>query len=60
MAILAGEESLRVPLCDQQWVTRIDERIVGWWIPVVGFVSDATLAESYRKVVRAVYRLVSR
>lgn len=41
------------PLCDQPWVTLVDERISGWWFPFYGFVSDEALRRLASRVMAA-------
>ncbi len=33
----------RLPHCDQEWITLVDERIPGWQIPLIGFISEESL-----------------
>ena len=39
----AADAPTRIPLCDREWVSRVDEKIPGWWFPFFGFVSDSRL-----------------
>lgn len=48
----------RIPRCDHEWVTRIDERIPGWWIPLIGFVSDDSFKTLAKRVRATVARLL--
>jgi hypothetical protein len=49
-----------LPLCDQEWVTRIDQRVWGWWIPMVGFFSDDDIKAFTKRVRATVARLKTR
>jgi hypothetical protein len=45
LAIMLNGDRPVIPLCDQQWITRSDECVRGWWFPLVGFKSDAQIGQ---------------
>lgn len=53
-AALNGEKH-SLPLCDQEWVSLVDEKILGWWFPLVGFVSDRQITEKWTQLIRILH-----
>lgn len=50
-ALISGKPP-RLAHCDREWVTLIDGSIPGWWVPLVGFVSDDDLRALARRLLR--------
>ena len=58
-ASTSASEKHQIPHCDPDWVSRIDERIPGWWLPLSGFVSDEDLKALGKRLRMAVTRLLT-
>jgi hypothetical protein len=48
------------PYCDQEWVTRTDQRVLGWWIPMVGFFSDDDIRAFKKRVCATTSRILKK
>lgn len=45
--MLRGDDSM--PFCDKEWIHPIEETQNGWWIPFIGFVSDARMSDNIKR-----------
>lgn len=53
----SAAERIQIAHCDHEWITRIDERVPGWWFPFIGFVPDTHLRAIAARLRTAVGRM---
>lgn len=44
------KDNPQIPLCDQRYITQVDETESGWLIPFFGFIPDKRMAQIKKRV----------